>query len=595
MSVLFLRLKFLFFSVLFLLFFATGTMRMTASGTEVALFSFNSIYLGPEVEVIVVGQRALALLSKSSFILNTTIHAAPGTLGGMQGGGSVARYFNDALSDSPRSIFICDLTDTCSFNASMYEVYASAEERATVVSNNVNGPGSGNLRVNAFVVRTFAQYVQEIQVIRTYARLGQTLFGGFTLRYKSYTTPIIPHDVTPVTLKRIIEENLNLVPPSSNNVYAERDAVQPDGRGVAGVGLVNVTRSAPDEQEGFTWKITFTTAVGNIEQLAAVSYLRSLGAGMNVTTERQGNELGGTFQLEFQGQRTRPILAAESADGLRAKLEELPSVSTAYATRIDPTGNCDDGFCPNGPFPSRAMLWTVYITSDAQYGDITPPSPTSPLRLQEAFYHRVTAHYERLTGLNASARVFLSTNQSLESPLNLLTIQHPFSLAFGGAGASYGGKGGKGYGINPVGPTYNDQKMSDLLGGSGGCMRSQHPFEINSFLGPTLGSGGHGGGAIELVAANDLHIGTYGRIIMRGGDGEQTSGGGGGGGSGGAILLTTGTTVLMEGELDVSGGLGGYGGPVSSALAGGGGGGGRIAIYAESMTLTGKTTVSGGR
>ena len=29
------------------------------TGTEVALFSFNSIYLGPETKVILVGQRAL--------------------------------------------------------------------------------------------------------------------------------------------------------------------------------------------------------------------------------------------------------------------------------------------------------------------------------------------------------------------------------------------------------------------------------------------------------------------------------------------------------------------------------------------------------
>ena len=52
-----------------------------------ALFTFNSIYLGPEVKVYVVGQRALSLISKTSMIINTTIEASPGTLGGFQGDG----------------------------------------------------------------------------------------------------------------------------------------------------------------------------------------------------------------------------------------------------------------------------------------------------------------------------------------------------------------------------------------------------------------------------------------------------------------------------------------------------------------------------
>jgi len=568
----------------------TGVVKLTPQGTEVALFTFNSIYLGPEVEVIVVGQRALSLVSKTAMIINTTIEAAPGTLGGFQGGGSVARYHTDSLNDLPRPIFICDLGDYCDFNASLYNVGAADVERGNITSNNVNGPGSGNLRTNSFIVRTFAQYVQEIQVITTFARDGQTLSGGFTLQYKGYTTPFIPHDATPKLLKRLVEENLNLVPPSNDVVYTNRDLST--GAGQAGIGLVNVTRSAQDEQEGYTWKITYTTAVGNIDQITSTSFLRGLDAGMNVSTEREGNEIGGTFELEFQGVRTAPIAAAESAEGLANILRDLPMVTTAFATRIDPTGNCDDGFCPNGPLNSRELYWTVYITTDKEYDNISPTSPTDPRTREQGPFWRVIPHYDDLTGLNASVEVFFGWNRTNEAPLNLLNVPFPFSLAWGGAGGSYGGLGGQGYGINPVGTVYNDETLSDLLGGSGGCMRSVHPFEVNSNLGPTTGSGGHGGGAIELVAANDLTIGTYGRIIMKGGDANQTPQGGGGGGSGGAILLTTGTTLRMDGELDVSGGHGGYGGDVE--LAGGGGGGGRVALYGESVTITGTTTLDGG-
>ena len=51
----------------------TGYLGYTKFGTEVAVFSFNSIYLGPEVDVRLVGQRGLVLLSRSSAVINSTI------------------------------------------------------------------------------------------------------------------------------------------------------------------------------------------------------------------------------------------------------------------------------------------------------------------------------------------------------------------------------------------------------------------------------------------------------------------------------------------------------------------------------------------
>jgi hypothetical protein len=70
----------------------TGVIRYTDAGTEVAVFSFNSIILGPEVKVDIVGQRAFSLVSKTTAIINTTLEVVAGEIGGMQGGGSVARY-----------------------------------------------------------------------------------------------------------------------------------------------------------------------------------------------------------------------------------------------------------------------------------------------------------------------------------------------------------------------------------------------------------------------------------------------------------------------------------------------------------------------
>eukprot|EP00957_Ditylum_brightwellii_P120048 9160769-Ditylum_brightwellii.AAC.1 len=59
---------------------AIGSIATTHDGTEVAVWSFDSIDLAKEVNVTLTGQRALALLSRSSIRIDTTFHAHPGTL-----------------------------------------------------------------------------------------------------------------------------------------------------------------------------------------------------------------------------------------------------------------------------------------------------------------------------------------------------------------------------------------------------------------------------------------------------------------------------------------------------------------------------------
>lgn len=586
-----------------------GVVRYTSAGTEVAVFSFNSIYLGPDVKVEMVGQRAIALVSKTAFILNTTFQLYPGTLGGFPGGYSVARQVNEAFVDNPRDVLICDLVGACNENTTYTPV--TPEEREALISNNVNGPGSGNLRIHPFVIRTAAADIDEVQTVTTVAQAGQTLQGGFKLHFGGYSTPVINHDATAADMKHIIEDNLNIFNPADFPITSDRYK-----GGIAGVGVVNVTRSKQDDQEGYTWTITFTSAIGNIEQLRVTNFLQGLKNDVYTRTVVQGNELGGTFNILFQDYVTEPIHHNETAEEVQKKLLALPSVTTAFVIRSDPVRNCDDGLCRNGPFQSRGLIWTIYITTDVETDNTTPTSPSSPLAAINATLSFLGIEYDMLTGINASAVLTRGLAESPDIFLSKLDIEIPFSLAWGGAGGSFGGAGGVGYGPNPVGPTYSDQRLTDLVGGSGGCMRSPQPFEINSIRGDVLGRGGAGGGAIELIAANDITIGTYGKIVARGGDGEQTSEGGGGGGSGGAVLLAAGGVVYVEGSVDVSGGSGGYGGPgvgtersreselhywlsqgksPPAPLAGGGGGGGRIAIFAESITNKGVISAAGGK
>jgi len=589
-----------------------GVLRHTGNGTEVAVYTFNSIYLGPEVEVILVGQRALSLVSKTQLIINTTFYAHPGTIGGFQGGFNTARLYDDSLSDTPRDIRICDIGNYCSIeDRNLTHRNFTRDERAAIRTNNVNGPGSGNLRVLPFVVTSSAADVNEVQRIVTTAQQGQTLGGGFKLHFGDYTTPLIAHDCSAALLERIIEENLNVMSPQST-----MDKTRPrnsnrfvDGR--AGVGQVTVTRIATDDQEGSTWIIEFESAIGNIEQLRITNYLTGLKASIEIDTLQDGNEILGSFTLNLFGADTQPISARETAYGLQQKLLDMPQVRTAWVKRIDPSENCDDGLCSNGPLQSRGYIWSIYVTSTVDNN--TPLFPNSEYADVEFEWQMPTANTDLLVGTNATVTVEFNGHASTDDKMRELLVDRPFSLAYGGAGASYGGSGGRGYSDNPTGPQYGDQEITDLLGGSGGCMRGPHPMELN--IGPisrAYGRGGHGGGAIEFVAANDIIVGHYGKVIMNGGDGEQTSEGGGGGGSGGAIVLAAGGVVENYGVLDVHGGAGGYGGvgkrgqysasqidqfdtdswesKTLDDMAGGGGGGGRIAIYAQSI-VSGSTAV----
>ena len=129
----------------------TGVIRTTDAGTEVAVFSFNSIILGPEVKVTLVGQHSISG-EWTTAIINTTFGSTR-HYRRMQGGGNVARY-SDRLSSTPRDIFICDIGRYCNNGTTSDMKYGCALN--SFVSNNVNGLISGNLRVHSFVLTSSA-------------------------------------------------------------------------------------------------------------------------------------------------------------------------------------------------------------------------------------------------------------------------------------------------------------------------------------------------------------------------------------------------------------------------------------------------------
>ncbi|MBN2340397.1 MAG: hypothetical protein JXX29_24310 [Deltaproteobacteria bacterium] len=129
----------------------------------------------------------------------------------------------------------------------------------------------------------------------------------------------------------------------------------------------------------------------------------------------------------------------------------------------------------------------------------------------------------------------------------------------GSGGGAYCGAGGDGgvdedssYDNGLGGAPYGNAEIVPLQGGSSGGKGFP-------------GSAGAGGGALQLVSARTLRIGSLGVINLPGNGGGANSGHGGG--SGGAVLLEA-TNVMIEGVVAANGGGGGAGALYGDGLPG---------------------------
>jgi hypothetical protein len=155
--------------------------------------------------------------------------------------------------------------------------------------------------------------------------------------------------------------------------------------------------------------------------------------------------------------------------------------------------------------------------------------------------------------------------------------------AGGGAGGSFGTAGGKG-GTGDL--DSSDPPGNTAVGGDpgaaqtaptvlhGGCIGGAGGEGANSDQRNTGGAPGDGGGAVYLIAGNQIKI--DGSVFASGGGGRVTTGiagrleGAGGGGSGGMIVLDA-HTIQVQGRVVANGGAGGGGGGNVGGTTGGDG------------------------
>ncbi len=192
-------------------------------------------------------------------------------------------------------------------------------------------------------------------------REGNEIGGNFALEFQGSTTRSLPFDAS----SRMMTQALESLP---------------------GVDTVDIQRYGPSDEYGFFWNITFTgnRNSGDVEQLIPHSYL----SGKNVTLvvcedgnrtkngcdsamSIKGNEIGGTFDVTFNG-NTRNISSSASVSDMKQALESIGTGRVAITRE--------------GPDSVKGYKWTISFLE--KIGAID----------------EITANKNHLTGKNANIK-----------------------------------------------------------------------------------------------------------------------------------------------------------------------------------------------
>ena len=181
---------------------------------------------------------------------------------------------------------------------------------------------------------------------------GNILGGTFRLTFEEQTTADIDFDASEAEMREALER-------------------------LTTIGSVEVTRSAVDDQHGYEWTIEFTSDMndGDIDILVADTTSLTVSstdgeANINITAT-DGNELSGSFTLEYGGSVTDNINFNATSSEFKAALEDLNSIpaGTISVSRTGPDGEL-------------AYSWTVTFLSDynrTHEGDLDPFVPDMSL------------------------------------------------------------------------------------------------------------------------------------------------------------------------------------------------------------------------
>ena len=203
------------------------------------------------------------------------------------------------------------------------------------------------------VVRTSAPDVDEIQTITTVADNEELLGGSFTVTFDTTAYGGGPHTSGPITHDAL----------AATGTGPARTTMEEILEAMPNINDVDVRREGPDLQGGYTWFVTFLSEEKDLPQMSLGSNaLTGTGSDVQFTTVTEGNEISGSFTLDFDGAVTVALPWDASEDEMQEALESLPAVDTVEVVQTDET--LQGGF-----------VWLITFTSDVNHGSLPVLTP----------------------------------------------------------------------------------------------------------------------------------------------------------------------------------------------------------------------------
>lgn len=151
-----------------------------------------------------------------------------------------------------------------------------------------------------------------------------------------------------------------------------------------GLGTVSVSRVGPDDQGGYSWFVTFLTAMSNIPPLTVSSLLTGGGASIQVTIVQPLNQVQGNYTLSLNGYVSSPI-PYNASPALLTSILEAPTMNIG-AVAVDLTGVT----------PKASSIYSITFLNGG--GDVSLLSPN---------------YANTLLGVNAVVKVIETTKGSV--------------------------------------------------------------------------------------------------------------------------------------------------------------------------------------
>ena len=107
---------------------------------------------------------------------------------------------------------------------------------------------------------------------------------------------------------------------------------------LSSIGNVSVARTGPTSQGGYTWTVTYLTAIGDQPALTFANLLTGYGTSVQGATLTNGNFLNGTFKLGYNGLITPALAFNLSAKDLQTALMPLVGATVVKAGTASPEG-----------------------------------------------------------------------------------------------------------------------------------------------------------------------------------------------------------------------------------------------------------------